>query len=179
MDPRIRLPRALFAGALAAMALAPAAQAGPDAPDVPTDIQVTAGNKPYLVRHAEGVQIYGCNGSAWSLIAPRANLYDDQRTVRGTHFGGPTWQDQDGSQVKATREAGVTVDPTAIPWLKLKKASTAVGDDGDRLTNTSYIQRINTTAGLPPAAGTCTAASAGAIEEIPYTADYVFWKKTD
>jgi hypothetical protein len=52
----------------------------------------------------------------------------------------------------------------------------AAGPDGDRLAGTEYIQRIATTGGLAPAASTCNAETAGDEAEIPYTADYVFWK---
>jgi hypothetical protein len=52
-----------------------------------------------------------------------------------------------------------------------------VGEDGDRLAHTTYIQRVATTGGLAPRAGTCNAATAGDVEEIPYTADYYFWKR--
>ena len=40
----------------------------------------------------------------------------------------------------------------------------------------TFIQRVNTTGGVAPAAATCNAASAGKVAEIPYTADYHFWK---
>ena len=108
---------------------------------------------------------------------PRANLYGDNGKLIATHFAGPTWQAKDGSRVVGRRDAPpVTVDGTAIPWLRLAAASTSVGDDGDRLAGTSYIQRVATTGGLAPAAATCNAATAGDVEEIPYTADYYFWK---
>ena len=73
---------------------------------------------------------------------------------------------------------GVTVDPTAIPWLLLSAASTASGPDGDRLAHTTFIQRIATTGGLAPAAAGCNAGTAGTSAEVPYTADYYFWKAT-
>ena len=66
---------------------------GVPAPDVPYDIQVGAGNKVFLAGHATGVQIYSCNGAgAWTLVAPRADLYGDNGKLIATHFGGPTWQ---------------------------------------------------------------------------------------
>jgi len=43
---------------------------------------------------------------------------------------------------------------------------------------TSYIQRIATVGGLAPPAAQCTAATAGTVAEVPYTADYYFWKHT-
>jgi hypothetical protein len=181
-----RLSRHLVASAVAlvaALPLAQAALAGPVAPDVPTDIQVPAGNKVFLVGHAVGVQIYSCNavtgGYGWTLVAPRADLYGDNGRLIATHFAGPRWQATDGSTVLGRRDAPpVTMDDTAIPWLRLVAASTSVGVDGDRLAHTTYIQRVATTGGLAPDASTCTVATAGAVQEIPYTADYYFWKAT-
>ena len=51
--------------------------------------------------------------------------------------------------------------------------------DGDRLVATTYVQRIATTGGLAPPAAECNAATAGTVAEVPYTADYYFWKKTE
>ena len=162
---------------VAALPLAQAAVAGPAAPETPTDVQVPAGHKVFLVGHAVGVQIYSCNAAgAWALVAPRANLYGDNGKLIATHYGGPTWEARDGSTVKAARDGSVTPDSTAIPWLRLKVSSVSSGDDGDRLAHTTYIQRVATTGGLAPAASTCNATTAGDIEEIPYTADYYFWK---
>ena len=148
--------------------------AGPAAPSVPADIVVPDGHKPYLVAHAEGVQIYTCEGSAWKLLAPRATLTAENGNVIGSHYGGPTWEARDGSTVAARRDAGVPGAPGAVDWLRLKATSTAAGADGDRLAGTTYIQRIHTVGGVAPA-GAC---AAGASAEVPYTADYVFFKAT-
>ena len=151
-------------------------------PSVPTKIQVGSGNKVFLVGHAVGVQIWGCNptgtGFAWTLVAPRANLYDDNGKIITTHFAGPTWQAKDGSHVAGQLVDRVTVDSTAIPWLLLSATSPASGADGDRLVGTTFIQRIATTGGLAPGAGTCNPDTAGTKAEVPYTADYYFWKAT-
>ncbi len=174
--------RLLLVGIVAAAAvlsLTQVAQAGPPPPVVPSKIEVPNGNKVFLVGHGVGVQIYSCNGVVWSFVAPRANLYDDNGKLIITHFAGPTWQAMDGSRVVGQLVDFVTVDPTAIPWLLLSKASTAAGPDGDRLVATTYIQRIATTGGLAPPAPTCTATRAGAVAEVSYTADYYFWKRTD
>ncbi len=177
--------RLLFAGIVAAaiLSLTQVAQAAPPEPTVPAAIQVPDGNKVFLVGHAVGVQIYSCNATAsgfsWVFVAPRANLYDDHGNLIITHFAGPTWQAMDGSYVVGQVVARVTVDPTAIPWLLLSAASTAAGPDGDRLVPTTYIQRIETTGGLAPPAADCTATTAGTVAEVPYTADYYFWKATD
>ena len=172
----IPLNRLLLAGivaAAAALSLVQVAQAGPPPPVVPGVIQVPAGNKVFLIGHAVGVQIYSCNGTVWGFVAPRANLYDDHGKLIITHFGGPTWQAKDGSTVVGHAEASITVDRTAIPWVRLSAASTTPG----RLGNTTYIQRIATTGGLTPPAAECNATTAGTVAEVPYTADYYFWKK--
>ena len=169
-----------IAAVAAALPLASAAQAGPAAPAVPGEIAVTGDHKPYLIAHAEGVQIYACysvaDGYAWKLLAPRATLTGDNGRPLGSHYGGPTWEANDGSTVVGKRETGVNVDPTAIDWLRLKADSTAPGPDGDRLAATTYIQRINTVGGRPPAAGECDEDTVAEQREIPYSADYVFFK---
>jgi hypothetical protein len=183
MERLISLDRVLLTAivtAAAAWPLVQVASAGPPAPAVPNEIQVLDGNKVFLVGHAVGVQIYSCDatqsGYRWVLVAPRANLYDDNGKLLATHFGGPTWQAKDGSRVVGRVEDRVIVNPTAIPWLRLAAASRAAGADGDRLAATTYIQRISTWGGLAPAAADCNAGSAGITEEVPYTADYYFWK---
>ncbi len=178
----VRLLVAAIVAAAATVSLTQVALAGPPAPTVPSEIVVPEGNKVFLVGHAVGVQIYSCNatpsGFAWSSATPRANLYNDQGKLIITHFAGPTWQAMDGSRVVGRVEASVTVDRTAIPWVRLAAASTAAGPEGDRLVATTYIQRIETTGGLTPPAAECNAATAGTVAEVPYTADYYFWKKT-
>ena len=93
-----------------------------------------------------------------------------------THYASPTWQARDGSTVVGVREAGVMVSPSAIAWLRLRADSTTVGPDGgDRLTATTYIQRVNTTGGLAPTSA-CDATTVGDVVEVPYTADYYFYR---
>jgi hypothetical protein len=176
-----RITRLALAGAaaiVAALPIAQAAQAKPVPPPVPTKIQVPAGNDVFLKRHATGVQIYTCSptatGYSWGSSVPRADLFNKHGMLRGTHYAGPTWEDQDGSKVVAARFDGVTVDPTAIPWLLLK-ATPAPGTHG-KLGKTTYIQRVATTGGLPPAAADCNVTTVGTVAEAPYTADYYFWK---
>ena len=111
-------------------------------------------------------------------VATRANVYDDSGALMIKHFAGPTWQYKDGSKAVGRAQASITVDATAIPWLRLAASSTEAGPGGDRLAHTTYVQRIATTGGLAPAAAECNAATAGTMAEVPYTADYYFWKQT-
>ncbi len=52
------------------------------------------------------------------------------------------------------------------------------GLDGERLFATTFIQRTATTGGVVPAPTECNASTAGTTAEVPYTADYHFWKRT-
>ncbi len=166
------------AAALAVIAMAAPAYAGPSSPDVPGTITPPAGHKVFLVAHAEGVQIYTCNAAThvWSLQAPRATLYAQNGKAIGSHYGGPTWVATDGSYVIARRVDGVNVDPTAVDWLLLERETTSAGADGDRLAGTTFIQRVNTVGGRAPAASECDVQ--GETTEIGYSTDYYFWKKT-
>jgi hypothetical protein len=180
--PSRLLPATILA--VVAIAIPGIALAGPAEPAVPTEIAVVDGYKVFLVAHAVGVQIHECvpNGSGyrWRFAGPRADLYSDNGTLLAKHSSGPSWQARDGSKVMATLDGNgtVTVDPTAIPWLRLRVTSASAGPDGDRLGETKYIQRIETTGGLAPAAATCNADTLGEVAEVPYTADYAFWKAT-
>jgi hypothetical protein len=178
--PRLDLQHLLLAAAAAALFLSPVATAGPPGPAVPETIAVEEGHKVFLVGHAVGVQIYTCGpaggGFAWTLLAPRADLFDAKGKLVATHFGGPTWKARDGSEVVGQRVDGVNLDPTAIDWLLLSARSTTRGADGDRLGATTFVQRTKTTGGLRPAAETCNATTVGSATEVPYTADYHFWK---
>jgi hypothetical protein len=166
---------------VAGLALWPLVQnavAAPAPQPVDNKITVPEGNKLYLVSHAVGVQIYTCNGTAWGPSTPRADLFDERGTRIGKHYGGPTWEARDGSKVLAQKVDGITMDSSAIAWLLLRKLDASAGVDGARFAGTTYIQRLNTEAGLPPAASECTAEKAGMKQEVPYEADYFFWKRS-
>jgi hypothetical protein len=177
-----RSNRLLLAGIVAAMAtlslVAQVALAGPPSPTgVPGQITPGDDNKVFLVGQGVGVQIYTCDGSVWSSAVPRASLYDDNGKLIINHFAGPSWQAKDGSKAVGTVVDKVMPDRTAIPWVLLS-AKTTPGADGDRLVDTTFIQRLYTTGGLQPPAADCNAAAAGTVVESPYTAEYVFWKHT-
>ena len=149
-------------------------------PNVPPSLVVPAGNVLYLVGHARGYQIYVCQpqpggGYAWVLQAPWAGLVDDSGRWVALHYGGPSWRAPDNSVIVAARVAGSPApSSTAIPWLLLSVTSRS-GPPGGLFSATTYIQRINTTGGLAPAAG-CDAAHVGALAPVFYTADYYFYR---
>jgi len=124
-----------------------------------------------------GVQIYMCNatatGFAWMFVAPQANLLDDCDKLVGTHFIGPTWQGNDASSVVGARVAGASVDPSAVPWLLLKAASN--GPTSGKFSGVTSIQRLSTVGGIAPSTP-CDTSNLGSIAQVPYTAQYVFYK---
>lgn len=130
-----------------------------------------------FVLDATGVQQYVCNatatGAAWAFVAPVADLLNNGVQV-GTHYAGPTWESNDGSTVVGARVAGVTVDPTAIPWLLLSVVDNS-GPWFGTMTNVTAIQRLETTGGLAPTAG-CNADLVGATVDVPYTTKYYFYR---
>ena len=127
---------------------------------------------------ARGFQIYVCRPDAdgrpaWTLKAPEAELFDEQGKSIGKHFGGPTWQLNDGSQVTGKMAAKADApDPKAIPWLLV----TVTGNsESGALSGVTSIQRVNTVAGLSPAAKECTQKSGEAEFKSEYSADYYFY----
>ena len=87
----------------------------------------------------------------------------------------PLWQSSiDSSIVWAKQVDFSDVDPAAIPWLVLQAAGDQKGPSGGSiLSQTTFIQRVNTTGGLKPS----TACTVGERQFVPYTADYVFYRK--
>lgn len=173
------------------------------APPVPTDIQVPAGNTAFLKGHATGTQNYVClpstSGLVWKFQAPQATLFLTFRWMNGdlrqqitTHFLSPnpseagtpraTWQSSLDTSTVWAKKIGESSDPKfvapgAIPWFLLQTAGTQPGPTGGSLlAQTTYIQRVNTTGGSMPTAG-CT--EAGAIQFVPYTAEYIFYRAAE
>jgi len=149
-------------------------------PNVPDAIQPPAGEALVLMVRATGFQIYVCRPDAdgkraWTLKAPDAELFDEQGKLIGKHFGGPTWQLNDGSQVTGKMAAKADApDPKAIPWLLVTVTSNSGKGALSRVTT---IQRINTVSGLPPAASECSESSGEVEFKSSYSADYYFYAR--
>ena len=149
---------------------------GPELPEECSSIRVPEGNKLAFHAYAKGVQIYKWNliTQKWDLLAPQAGLFaeDSYFGEIGSHYVGPTWESKSGSKVEARRVQGTgcTPDPTAIAWLLLSKFRT---EGAGIFSKVTFIQRVNTTGGLPPAA---PGAFDGEITESAYTAEYYFYR---
>lgn len=134
---------------------------------------------------ATGFQIYVCRPDsegrpAWTLKAPEAELFDEQGKVIGKHFGGPTWQLNDGSQITGKMLAKVDAPVAgAIPWLLVTVTSNSGKGALSRVTS---IQRVNTVSGLspenlPPIAAECSEANREVEFKSSYSADYYFYAR--
>lgn len=140
------------------------------------DAIAAPGETAVLTVHAEGAQVYECKAGAdgklaWAFREPIATLLVDGKTI-GRHYAGPNWEHVDGSAVagKAVGNApGATQDD--IPWLKLEVISRR---GNGVLSGVTTVQRINTQGGK--LAGACD--KAGAFKSAPYSADYVFLRKS-
>jgi len=166
-------------------------------PPVPAGIEVSADNKAFLVGHAYGTQNYICLPSgasfAWSLFTPEATLFNDDNDQIITHYFSPnpenniiraTWQYRDTSTVWAAAILASSdanfVKLGAIPWVKLQVEKAVDGPNGgDKLSETTFIQRLNTDGGSAPTTGCAQASDIGRKAFVPYTADYFFYKKID
>lgn len=146
---------------------------------IPDTLQVPTNQKLLLTVAATGDQIYVCQAEAeqptryeWTLKAPEALLYDDAGQTVGHHYGGPTWEMSDGSQVVGQLQTKVDA-PTAdaIPWLLLQVKS----HQGDGiLSQANWIQRINTVGGKAPVE-TCDSSHQNQEVRVDYSAAYYFY----
>ncbi|MBC8164311.1 MAG: DUF3455 domain-containing protein [Bryobacteraceae bacterium] len=195
----------LFAGttiAIAAIGM-PASAQTVTVPRVPHDIEAPAGNTAFLKAYATGTQNYIClpsaSGLAWKFQGPQATLFYTFRWLNGevrqqiaTHFLSPspteagtparaTWQHSLDTSAAWAKKIAETSDPNfvapgAIPWFLLEVTGTLRGPTGgSSLSQTTFLQRVNTTGGVTPTTA-CT--EAGTIQFVPYTADYIFYRSS-
>jgi Protein of unknown function (DUF3455) len=138
------------------------------------------------------------SGFAYVLFTPEATLFDDHGKQIITHYFSPnlnpdpgetegtiraTWQDSDDTSTvwaKATASATHQTDPGfvaagAVAWLTLTRVGAKDGPrGGDTLSDTTFVQRLNTSGGLAPS--DCTSdTDVGKEAFVPYTADYFFY----
>lgn len=144
------------------------------------------------------------SGFAFALFTPEATLSNDDGKQLTTHFFSPnpfeqntnpavvadgiiraTWEhSRDTSTVWGQVKPGnassdpAFVAPNAIAWLLVTVVGRQSGPDGgDALTETTFIQRLNTRGGLAPSTGCASPADVGTLAFSPYTADYFFFRQ--
>jgi hypothetical protein len=141
---------------------------------------------------------------AWTLFTPEATLFRGSDKQIITHFFAPNpcepntnarvvangairaaWQTSDTSTVWAAADPAHTatsatdpdfVKPGAVAWLLLTVVGAQDGPSGDdTLSETTFIQRLNTSGGVAPSTGCASSADVGKQAFVPYTADYFFY----
>jgi hypothetical protein len=191
--PRLRPMMCLAALAVAFTVSQPPPAHGDQATmlPVPFGLQLPAGNEAFLEGDAIGTQDYIClpsgSGFSWTFFGPQAALFNEHDKQIITHFLSPnpfengtprvTWQDsQDTSKVWGKTIASVAVEPDAIPWLLVKVVGAQDGPTGgDALSETTFIQRLNTAGGVAPSTGCTQSNNVGTTALVPYSADYFFY----
>jgi hypothetical protein len=143
--------------------------------NVPPALRPADGVVPLFRVRAEGVQVYECkvkgDEAEWVLKGPDAELFDERGNKVGRHYGGPTWEDRDGSKITAEKQGAVDAPGgAAIAWLLLKVKT---HEGKGRMSGVTYVQRIDTWAGLPP--DRPTRADVGKEVRVKYEATYVFF----
>src|SRR5262249_16028390 len=129
-------------------------------PEVPSGLEVQAGNDVGHVYHPTGFQVYQCvpdrSGTpAWASRGGRAQLFDDEVRDEVQHFGGIEanlppgvyWQSvHDGSRVHAGNAVTAPNSPN-IPLVRLTTLDTA---GNGILSRVSFVQRLATVGGVGP-----------------------------
>jgi hypothetical protein len=148
-------------------------------PIVPDGVKAPETEMLSFAASAKGVQIYECRAKKddatqyeWVFKAPEADLFDGRGKKIGRHYGGPTWEANDGSKVVGeVKGREPSTDANAIPWLLL---GSKTHEGNGVFSGVSSIQRLATAGGKAPVGG-CEASSMGKELRVPYTAVYYFY----
>jgi hypothetical protein len=154
-----------------------------------------------------GVDAAGNPLFAWTLFTPEATLFNDDLKELITHYFSPnlrpnaletspkpefadgpiraTWQHVLDNSTVWAKATGTSTDEAfvkvgAVAWVRLAVVGSEDGPTGgDKLTATTFVQRLNTDGGSAPATGCASFADIGKQAFVPYTADYFFYTKAD
>jgi hypothetical protein len=126
-----------------------------------------------------GTQVYRCEMTkgvpSWKLLGPDAHLYDAAGKLVARHFYGPTWQANDGSEIKGSvlLTNAAPGAPRNAPWLVLR----VVFERGPGIfAHVTTVTRTDTDGGGSPLQA-CTMASQGTTVKMPYSARYTFFSE--
>jgi hypothetical protein len=144
-------------------------------------------------------------GFAFKLFTPQATLFLPLNFTGNefthqiiTHFFSPNPDPLDNGAIRATWQSSLDTSTVwaatvpdgasndqrfvklgAVDWLLLERKGTQRGPTGgENLSQTTFVQRLNTDGGLAPATGCSLPEHVGATAFVPYTADYFFYKAT-
>ena len=120
------------------------------------------------------------------FLSPNTNPNDPTRPVP---FGNATWQSSfdsskvwaavlHGNAIPAGSDLASCPNAGSIACLLLESVGSEEGPTGGSLlSKTTFIQRLNTNGGSAPTTGCFTGSDVGNQALVPYTADYVFFRK--
>ncbi|HYB49802.1 MAG TPA: DUF3455 domain-containing protein [Burkholderiaceae bacterium] len=122
-----------------------------------------------------GSQIFRCEtqsaGLRWSFRLPEAELRDAQGNSVVHHGANLSFEHVDGSLLLSDVVDHVpSPNSDALPWLLLKTHSFHDG----ALAGITYVERINTVGGMPPAS--CTPEQLNELLRVPFSAEFVFFR---
>src|SRR5438309_215073 len=126
-------------------------------------------------------------GAAFQIITHFLSPVENPNDIgpKPPRFGDATWQSSlDTSKVWAQKANFITAgtdescpNAGAIDCLLLQTIGSEQGPTGGRtLTQTTFIQRLNTKGGSAPATGCSTPSDVGKQTLVPYSADYHFFR---
>ena len=150
-------------------------------PTLPLDIRVPAGHLAVLEARGIGELQYECQAVnrapfqyAWLPRDRSIELRDSANNRIVLARSARNWLHRDGSELSVKEFIEVN---NGDPNLPLQRARVEPGNQPGALHNISYIQRIRTLGGLPSTRN-CSSAELGMRVNVPYEADYVFWRPT-
>ena len=121
------------------------------------------------------------------FLSPKTNPNDV--APKPLPFGNATWQSSfdsskvwaavlNGNAIPAGSDLASCPNAGSIACLLLESIGSEEGPTGGSLlSKTTFIQRLNTKGGSAPTTGCSTASDVGNQALVPYTADYVFFRK--
>ena len=148
--------------------------------DIPGKLVPPVGSVEVTRGYGVGVQIYHSAPDAtdptkfvWKFFAPEATLFNNAGNAFIHHFGGPSWETDNGSLVVgALVDAEPSANPNSIAQLLLSGASHS---GNGLLSRVTFIQRLDTSGGVAPAT---LPTALGQEVQVPYTATYVFFNSS-
>jgi hypothetical protein len=168
---------ALLSGCESVMGPAPRGPGAAGAPSLGlfSHIKVPDGFEPAFRLAGRGVQIFRCEAIGgeylWRFRQPEAELTDEGGQLVARHGANFTFEHRDGSRLAATitayDEASKRDD---LRWLLMSAKSFGKG----AFTPIAYIQRVNTSGGMPPAS--CQATDVNHLLRVNFTADFFFYR---
>jgi hypothetical protein len=137
-------------------------------------IKVPEGHVPVLKLAGRGVQIFRCEQRertlGWAYRLPEADLLDSEGRLAGRHGADFSFELNDGSRLVGKVQGSDEVSANDLRWLLLSTRSFGQG----ALTGITYVQRINTHGGMPPAR--CEANQRNQLLRVDFSAEFVFYR---